>query len=95
VQYDQGDERPSSIENSLAVRGAWQNPRSIEKKKLRLGGNGATVDIPDDRLIAEFETSGVEALVRRDGSKLRPLSDNRGRAHPKWDCGLWRQIVPG
>ena len=41
-QGDQGDERFLHVENSLAVRAHDQNPKSIEKKKLRLGGNGAT-----------------------------------------------------
>src|SRR6266566_7876142 len=74
----QGDDRLG------VVRAHGQNPTSIEKKKLRLGGNGATSMFRTMAWFAKFDTSGSRPLYGVNRNRLRPLAESRAVRIPKW-----------
>src|SRR5439155_4097283 len=65
------------------VRAHGQNPMSIEKKKLRLGGNGATSMFRAIAWLPKFDTSGSSPLYGVNRSRLRPLKEMRAVRIPK------------
>src|SRR5207247_3245791 len=79
--HSEGDDRLG------IVRAHGQNPTSIEKKKLRLGGNGATSMFRAIAWLPKFDTSGSRPLYGVKRSRLRPLTEIRAVRIPKC-CGM-------
>ena len=81
ISYDAGPRADDAEDESQMrqLRGGrhGQNPRSIEKKKLRLGGNGATSMFRTIAWLPKLLTSGSRPAVRVKRSRLRPVSESR------------------
>src|SRR4029078_1332261 len=70
---DHGHERQTRV---LECGGHGQNPRSIEKKKLRVGGNGATSMFRTIAWRPKLLTSGSSPRYGVNRSRLRPVSES-------------------
>src|SRR4051812_4380269 len=76
---DQHKNRQQSAECS---RCHGQNPKSIEKKKLRLGGKGATSIFRTIAWLAKLLTSGSSPRYGVNRSRFRPVTDRRAYRTP-------------
>ena len=91
MSYEAGAPSPADAEDErragqLVLGRHGQSPKSIEKKKLRLGGYGATSMFRTMAWLVEVAHLGIEprdSPVNR--SRLRPVSESRAvwTARPK------------